>query len=354
MGVVSSIMFAPSEAIAECVEAGLDTSWFYVPALRTIYGELRDMCDSGEAIDLITFTQRLRDKKLIDSVGGAAAVTEVQLYLDKISNFAPTIAHLPYHLGIVRDLYLRRQVIFTGTEMVRRAYNPDPNADISDVLDEISSRAASLRSLQGRNGARFSFRSPSEILAMPRNRSANFLGDRLLGIAQSLVMAGIGGIGKSRLVLQLLVAFIIERVWCGIETHHTRDKLWMLVQTQNSISRLQDDLEPLKKFAGRDWSLVEKNLFVHTLETDRDLILHLSEPQNARDLENEIRQRNPIGVAFDPLNDLAIGDLSKDVDMKATCREIGRHLACWKSRARNCDYYSRADWRCRNEKGVRL
>src|SRR4030095_11895890 len=97
-----------------------------------------------------------------------------------------------------------------------------------------------------------SWRSPDEILAMPRNPKANFFGDRLLGIAQSLWLAGIGGLGKSRLLLQLLVAFILERIWCGIETHHTKGKPWMLVQTQNGISRLQDDLEPLKKFASAD------------------------------------------------------------------------------------------------------
>jgi hypothetical protein len=169
-----------------------------------------------------------------------------------------------------------------------------------------------------------SWRSPDEILSMPRNRKANFLGDRLLGVARSLVLAGVGGIGKSRLLLQLLVALILERVWCGIETHHNKGKPWMLVQTQNSVDRLQDDLEPLKKYAGRDWPLVEKNLLIHTLETDRDLMLHLSDPKNARDLESAIRERNPIGVAFDPLNEIGIGDLSKDVDMQATCCEIGR------------------------------
>ena len=102
-----------------------------------------------------------------------------------------------------------------------------------------------------------SFRSPAEILAMPRNPSANFLGDNLLGLALSLVLAGIGGIGKSRLFLQLLVAFILERVWCGIETHHTKDKKWMLIQTQNGISRLQDDLAPLKNTLARSgrWSI---------------------------------------------------------------------------------------------------
>ena len=64
-----------------------------------------------------------------------------------------------------------------------------------------------------------SVRTPEEILAMPRGKNANFLGDRLLALAQSLVIAGVGGIGKTRLLLQLLVAFIIGRPWCGIETH---------------------------------------------------------------------------------------------------------------------------------------
>jgi RecA-family ATPase len=169
-----------------------------------------------------------------------------------------------------------------------------------------------------------SFRSPDEILAMPRNPHANFLGDRLLGIGQQLVIAGIGGIGKSLLLLRLLVAFILERAWCGIETHNTKDKPWMLIQTQNGTDRLQREFELLKKSVGCGWSLIEKNLKIHTLETDRDLMLHLSDPTNVVDLESAIREFNPIGVAYDPLIDFSIGDLSKDVDMTATCSVIGR------------------------------
>jgi hypothetical protein len=214
-----------------------------------------------------------------------------------------------HYLDIVRDKKTRRAIEQAQQTIIAAR---DETTEFVDVGSS------------GRNGSELSFRSPSEILAMPRNPAANFLGDRLLGVALSLVVAGIGGIGKSRLLLQLLVAFITERIWLGIETHHTKGQPWMLVQTQNGISRLQDDLEPLKKYAGDDWPLVEKNLLIHTLETDRDIILHLSDPKNARDLENAIRQRNPIGVALDPLNELGIGDLSKDVDMAATCREIGR------------------------------
>ena len=168
----------------------------------------------------------------------------------KFTTTTKTAANLPDYIDIVRDMYVRRQIIRNAAKDTEHAYDLKPDADVGMVLDEISSRAMSLRSLHGLNGTQISFRSPSEILAMPRNPNANFLGDRLLGAGRSLVLAGIGGIGKSRLVLQLLVAFILERAWCGIETHHTKGQPWMLIQTQNSTDRLQDDLEPLKKYAG--------------------------------------------------------------------------------------------------------
>jgi DnaB-like helicase N terminal domain/AAA domain len=324
MAVLSSIMVFQGQAISKCVEAGVRPDWFFVPAHQTIFQDLLDVYDGGGKIELIAFTNRLRTKGLLAAIGGAHAVTDIQLFLDKIHNFAPTTADLPDRIELVRAAYVRRQIIAGAAFDARRAIDPDPNVDMDAVLDEIASRAASLRSLHGGNH-KISFRSPSEILAMPRNRFANFLGDWLLGVALSLVLAGIGGIGKSRLLLQLLFALILERAWCGIETHHTKGKPWLLIQTQNSNQRLQDDLEPLKKYAGADWSLVEKNLLIHTLETDRDLMLHLSEPENVRLLEREIRAFSPIGVAVDPLNEVAIGDLSKDVDMMATCRALG-HL----------------------------
>jgi replicative DNA helicase len=105
-GVISSIMASPCDAIAECVAIGVQSHWFYVPAHRTIYGELRDVWDSGTGIDLITFTQHLRDKGLLTSVGGAAAVTDLQLYGGKSSTLAPMAFGWPTnrHLATVATL----------------------------------------------------------------------------------------------------------------------------------------------------------------------------------------------------------------------------------------------------------
>jgi hypothetical protein len=278
-----------------------------LPVHRNIVNAIHDVFDERENVNLVTVANRLEEKDELVECGGRSGITDIAT-----STTSEELAESA--LDYVLDFYRGCKASRIGQQLAA--------GEIASVEAEV--QLAELNRIHQRNGSELSFRSPAQILAMPRNRKANFLGDHLLGLALSLVIAGIGGIGKSRLFLQLLVAFILERAWCGIETHHTKGKPWMLVQTQNSVARLQDDLERLQKYAGDDWELVEKNLIVHTLETDRDLMLHLSDAKNARDLESAIRRRNPIGVAYDPLNEIAIGDLSKDVDMMATCQEIGR------------------------------
>jgi AAA domain/DnaB-like helicase N terminal domain len=275
---------------------------FSSPPNRIIFNRIIPLENRG----LLAVTDALRRNGELDKVGGPGRIAE-------IATTTHDGAVLKYSLDEMLEHSRARQAAKIGQQLDSGGITLE---QARERLDEISAAQT--------NGARISFRSPSEILAMPRNPKANFFGDRLLGIGRSLVLAGIGGIGKSRLLLQLLIAFILERAWCSIETHHTKGRPWMLVQTQNSTDRLQDDLEPLKKYSGRDWPLVEKNLLIHTLETDRDLMLHLSDPKNVHDLESAIRNYNPIGVAFDPLNEIGIGDLSKDVDMTASCNAIGR------------------------------
>src|SRR5207244_1601284 len=80
----------------------INEEYFYVPAHRTIYNVLVDLWNTGQAIDLITFTQVLRDRHLLDSVGGAAFVTS-------LFTFVPTAANVGYYLEIVRDKYILRE-----------------------------------------------------------------------------------------------------------------------------------------------------------------------------------------------------------------------------------------------------
>ena len=129
-GVLGSMFISPRDAIAECVEK-INEEYFYVPAHRTIYSALVDLWNVGQAIDLITFTQVLRDRNLLEAVGGASFVTS--LY-----TFVPTAANVGYYLEIVRDKYILRQIIAAATESVRRAYEEQDEVD--NLLDEVEQK----------------------------------------------------------------------------------------------------------------------------------------------------------------------------------------------------------------------
>jgi replicative DNA helicase len=129
-GVLGSMLLSPRQAIAECVEK-INEQYFYVPAHQTIYNVLVDLWNTGQAIDLITFTQVLRDRNLLESVGGAAFVTS-------LFTFVPTAANLEYYLEIVRDKYILRQIISAATESVRRAY--EEQDEVNNLLDEVEQR----------------------------------------------------------------------------------------------------------------------------------------------------------------------------------------------------------------------
>ncbi len=129
-GVLGSMLISPREAIGECVEK-INEEYFYIPAHQTIYNVLVDLWNAGQAIDLITFTQVLRDRNLLDAVGGAAFVTT-------LFTFVPTAANVQYYLDIVRDKHILREIIAVATESVRRAY--EEQDEVNNVLDEVEQR----------------------------------------------------------------------------------------------------------------------------------------------------------------------------------------------------------------------
>src|SRR6476620_11564744 len=129
-GVLGSMLISPRETIAECVEK-INEEYFYVPAHRTIYDVLVDLWNAGQAIDLITFTQVLRDRHLLDSIGGAA-------FVSSLLTFVPSAANVQYYLEIFRDKYSLREIISASTESVRRAYEEQDEVD--NLLDEVEQK----------------------------------------------------------------------------------------------------------------------------------------------------------------------------------------------------------------------
>jgi replicative DNA helicase len=129
-GVLGSMLISPRDAIAECI-GKITEEYFYIPAHQIIYRELVDLWNAAEAIDLITFTQALRDRNLLETVGGPAFVTS-------LFTFVPTAANIEYYIEIVRDKYILRSIIAAATESVRRAY--EEQDEVNALLDEVEQK----------------------------------------------------------------------------------------------------------------------------------------------------------------------------------------------------------------------
>ena len=129
-GVLGSMLISPRETIAECVEK-INEAYFYVPAHQTIYNYLVELWNTSQGIDLITFTQVLRDRNVLDAVGGASFVTS-------LFTFVPTAANVAYYLEIVREKYILRQIIAACTESVRRSY--EEQDEVNNLLDEVEQK----------------------------------------------------------------------------------------------------------------------------------------------------------------------------------------------------------------------
>jgi replicative DNA helicase len=116
--------------MGECIEKLKDDGQqvFYDLRHQTIYENLSAMYDAREAIDVITLQQRLKDKQLLEQIGGIA-------YLSQLQDSVPSAANLSYYLEIVQEKFLLRRMIATCTEVVGRVY--DYEGDVETLLDEV-------------------------------------------------------------------------------------------------------------------------------------------------------------------------------------------------------------------------
>lgn len=143
-GVLGCILLDPSQCLGECVnllKSGAET--FYDLKHGIIYTALNQMSDTGQAIDLITLQQHLKDAGLLERVGGIA-------YLMSLADAVPSAANLRYYLDIVIDKHILRKVIRVAEAMRQRAAGEEGEVDA--LLDCIERDVLAIRNERGRQG----------------------------------------------------------------------------------------------------------------------------------------------------------------------------------------------------------
>ena len=98
--VLGCMMAQPAEVINEATVA-LTKEDFFVPAHQEIFGAMREMYNSSQAIDIMTIHQWLVDRKLADAIGSPGILAEV-------GNAFATHLNVGSYIQIVKDKSLLR------------------------------------------------------------------------------------------------------------------------------------------------------------------------------------------------------------------------------------------------------
>ena len=309
------MLLAADGCLPEIQKTGISKASFYTLQHRAVFGAITNLASAGKPVDIVTVQAALRESNTLNEAGGLA-------YLASLPDCTPGANAFESYADAVRRFEHRRLLIKLGSDCQTIANSEALSA--TQLSNEIEIICAAIQRKAGSLGGQtLSVRRPDDLLSMEFDASDNMLADRVLAKGQFMTLLGPGGIGKSRLAIQLAISSITGRNFVGLETHGTNQS-WLFVQTENNCRRLQSDLRNFKKWAGENWATVNERLHFHTVESDCDSYLPLNDSGAFNRIRQLIRDIKPGVVVFDPLRDFGVGDLNSDADMGETCQSIAR------------------------------
>lgn len=132
---LGAIMLKP-DAIHEVSDI-VSADSFYVEKHRIIYRAMTDLAGSGNPIDLLSVTNRLKEMNELDRAGGGS-------YTAELVSAVPTSANLKYYAEIVQKKAMMRGIIEAASDISQIGY--DEGRDIEDIVDAAEKRLGEVTS----------------------------------------------------------------------------------------------------------------------------------------------------------------------------------------------------------------
>lgn len=135
-------IFINSEGLYKIMDVTLAED-FYSPANKEIYDAIITLFSEKSPIDLITATEILERRGVLDKIGGAT-------YLSRIVNSVPTASHIVQYANIVKEKKILRDLITTAHEILAMGYQEDEKIDITlDSAEQLLFKVAQKTLKQG-------------------------------------------------------------------------------------------------------------------------------------------------------------------------------------------------------------
>jgi len=332
---------------------------FYRKSHQEIYQACIDLFDKGEPIDLLSLSNRLREKKKFEEIGGNS-------YLTELVNSVPTASHVLNYAKIVQRKRILRDLISASHDIGVLGY--DESEDIDIILDRAENRIFSIaqRNLsQNFLPVKASLEEAFERIDRLskhkeglRGLATGFRGlDNILGGLQKsdmIILASRPAMGKSSLALNIAsYVAISENIPVGIfSLEMSRDQVIdRLIATQSNVdlwrlrtgklsgegqdddfSRIRQSLDVLNKAPiyiddTASLNILQMRAMARRLQAQKGLgliivdYLQLMEPRNASD--STVRQVSEVSRSLKILAReleipvLAISQLSRAVEKRS-------------------------------------
>jgi replicative DNA helicase len=139
-GVISALLQDPSRIFR--LRTRLETESFYQESHRTIYSELLTMENENIPIDVIALTNRLRDQRTLDRVGGVAELMELFAFIPSPTNYE-------HYVSDVQARFRQRRAIAGFSAALEIVSRHEPSEDLQSTIND--AQAAILTALDGRS-----------------------------------------------------------------------------------------------------------------------------------------------------------------------------------------------------------
>ena len=142
---VLGAVFLSPDAIVEAMEF-IDPKDFYRRNHQLIFQAMVDLSNRNKAVDVLTLKDQLEKQNLLEDVGGLQ-------YLSELALSVPTAANVGYYAKLVEEKSLLRNLIQTGTEIVRKGY--EQGDDVATILDDAERKILEVSEKRNRSGFLF-------------------------------------------------------------------------------------------------------------------------------------------------------------------------------------------------------
>lgn len=127
-------MLLSKYALQKAIET-LTKESFYLDKHAKIFEAIKSLTAKEVAIDITTLTTELKDKGILNEIGGVE-------YLTEIIDSTPTAANIDYYLKIVEDKSILRNLIEEATQIATLGYSNE--FSVSETLDKAESKILSV------------------------------------------------------------------------------------------------------------------------------------------------------------------------------------------------------------------